>query len=118
MYQLHHGGGATTKNFKKNKKITEADEERVGPALGTDIRFFSFGVRVASAHFVEPIVSMQTARKGVFEQDRINRRNEFFRCLNLLAVAAADDGAPLQLAGAGDGRLINAVSRTIRFYNK
>ncbi len=97
-----------------------------GSLIGTDIRFFSFGVRVASAHFVEPIVSMQPARKGVLEQDRINRRNEFFRCfgwclllfLNLLAVAAADDGAPLQLAGAGDGRLINAVSRTIRFYNK
>jgi hypothetical protein len=37
--------------------------------------------------------------------------------LNLLAAAAADDGAPLQLAGAGDERLIHAVSRTIRCFN-
>jgi hypothetical protein len=54
------------------------------------------------------------------------RLNAFFRCfgwclllfVNLLAAAAADDGAPLQFAGAGDGRLIDALSRTIRFYNK
>ena len=64
--------------------------------------------------------------KGVLVGEQ-HRRNAFFRCfcfvsvplfLNLLAAAAADDDAPLQLAGAGDGRLINAVSRTILFYNK
>ena len=34
------------------------------------------------------------------------------------AAAVAEYGAPLQLAGAGDGRLINAESRANRFYNK
>jgi hypothetical protein len=38
--------------------------------------------------------------------------------VNLLAAAAAHDGASLQFAGAGEDRLIDALSRTIRFYNK
>ena len=117
----------SSKKKKKTKEMKKKQRKKksLHRLIGTDIPFFSFGVRPLNI-LLNRLSVCKRRTKGVLVGGSSIAATRFFRCfclvsvplfLNLLAAAAADDGAPLQLAGAGDERLIHAVSRTIRCFN-